>query len=390
MKSTKIYAYCLFAAFFSCAVVHATQGAMLTSYIEEYKLLASAQGSVASSQSIGQALSLFIMFWIAGRVSKSTIVTIAFTIITVMLCFISFVPPFVVLCMLYFVIGLAFGSISTGTSALIPDMFEGANATKYMARLHGAFGLGGLVSPLFYKFLFDSGYGWNIIIRITMFVLAALLITYCFLARYSHKSLRLATTSNQKIKLKDVKSFLKSGSGVLLIFSVFFYATHQSIIAVWMIRYVEVFLEGPELAPITLSLFWGGIVISRFFVHKLPFSPVKIVMVGNFVASLVLFTGVMSGSPMVMTICSPIVGLLGGPTIPVILAVGCAENKGNTILPTNLLNLAMFLAQAIGPPLVGALVHSQPMSAGIFLSTGAALTCSIFVFAYFKGVGRRE
>ena len=385
-KATRVFAYCLFGAIFSCAVVHATQGSMLTSFIEHYTLESAAQGTPSAAQSFGQAASLFIMFWLAGRISKQALIKISFVVAVLVLFFISLIPSFVVLCLLYGVFGLTFGAINTGSSSLISDLFEGADSTKYMSRLHGALGLGWLVAPLFYLIMFNSGYNWNIIIRITTFILAAILIAHIVASHFSLKSIQLSKATNQKISWLDIKAFFKGGSGIILILCIFFYAAHQSATAVWINRYISVYLNGPSLGAWSLSLFWVGIVIARFTIHKVPVEPIKTVLFGNIAAAVILFGSVFARSAVVITICAPIVGLLNGVTIPVILSISCADNKGNATLPTTLLNLALFLGQAISQLIVGALVYSISIDASFFFSALCAFLCGVFVFFYLKNV----
>ena len=385
MKSKQIYSACIYCSFFVIAMVNAMPGIMLTSFIDQYALLSSAQGAPGAALSFGQALALIFLFWQAGRISKSVIVTFSFAVIVVLLFTISVIPPYTVLVLLFCLLGTVFGAISSTASSLIADLYTGAGTSKYMSRLHGIFGLGGLVTPIIFMRLFTAGLHWNIAVRIVTAMIAVLLIIYLVFTGYSLKSVDLPKSSNLKIKLEDFKRFFKRGTNALLIFSMFFYAAHQSVIAVWIIRYVSVFLGDISLGALSLSLFWGGITVSRLFTHKLlPVSPVKIVLCGNLVSTIVLLAGVFSGSAIVMAACVFIVGLLNGTSIPVLLATGCADNDGNTILPTSLLNLSMFVALVACPLVVGALVEYTTMRSGLFLSAFCTLASGVFVFTYVR------
>ena len=134
-----------------------------------------------------------------------------------------------------------------------------------------------------------------------------------------------------------------------------------------------------------MSLFWAGITCSRLFMHRLlPISPIKVVLFGNFAATVAICIGVFSGSAVVMACCAFIAGFSNGTSVPAMLAVGCADNQGNTVLPTSFLNLALFVAFAVCPLVVGALVARTSMSAGMYLSALCTLLCAVLVFLYCK------
>jgi len=383
MNAKQTFYYCLCIAIFVGAVGHATQGAMLTSFINQYSLQSSAQGMTGFAQSIGQSLSLVLLLWQAGRIAKSTIVVIAFTGVTVTFLAISLMPPFLVLSLIYCLFGIMFGAINSTTTALVADMFTGDSTPKYMSGLHGIFGLAGLFSPLFFMALFSAGFHWNIVIRITAAVVAALLVLYLALSGVSLKSIKMPVSGSLKLKREDFRRFFKRGSNYMLILSMFFYGMHQSAIVVWVIRYVSVFLGAPSLGAPSLSLYWAGATASRLFTHRvLTAPPLKILLFGNIAAAAVMCAGVLSGSAAVMALCVFVVGILNGTTIPVLLATGCADNDVNTILPASFINLALFLALAFCPLIVGAMVEHVSLSSGMFLSAACMLACGVLAYFY--------
>jgi fucose permease len=358
---------------------------MLTSFIDHYNLQASAQGAMGSVQSAGQIVALCLLIWQAGRFAKSTVTTVSFIGVAVFLCAVSFTPPWVLFLLYYFLLGIVFGAISSMTNSLIADLFDGADAPKYMSRLHGVFGLGGLTAPLFYRALFAMGLAWDESIRISVLVVVAILISYLVLSRRALKTLKLPKGSNRNITRGEFIAFIKQGSNILLILGALFYMAHQSVIVVWVIRYVEVFLNTPSLAALSLSLFWAGIVVSRLTMHRLlHVSPIIIVIVGNFIATALLCVGVLSGSAAVVTCLAFVVGFSNGITIPILISVCCTENDCNTMLPTNFINFAMYVALIACPLAVGALEAVSSLSAGMYLSGFCTFMCGVTSFLYHR------
>jgi len=325
---------------------------------------------------------LLILFFQAGRVPKTTLLSFWLIILVGVIFVIGITPPFVVLVIMYGLIGLAFGAISPLTSSLVADMYEGADKTTYISRLNGFFGLGGLLAPIFFKAMFDIGAHWTVSIRITLGIYAVTLIPYFLFMRTSIKSIDLPKDSDRRVSFGDIKGFVTSGSGTLLTLSSFFYGAHQHTLSVWIIRYVSVFLNSPAHGAFSLSLFWAGTTISRLFMHKLPSSPVKLIFIGNCASAAVMIAGILSRSPMLMTICVFAAGLLSGATVPVLVAAGCQESSSNTILPTNTLLLSMFVASSICLLLVGGLVAYTTMGSAILLSAISALLSGVFVQCY--------
>ena len=385
MKSKQIFGLCIYISFFVISVINAIPGTMLTSLIDQYSLQSAAQGAPGAAISFGQALALIFLFWQAGRIAKPTIVAFSLAGIAVLLFAVSFMPPFVLLVFLFALLGIVFGAISSTSSSMVADLHPGVDASKYMSRLHGIFGLGGLVAPLFFMRLLNAGFHWNIALRITGAAIAVLTLLFTLLSRISLKSIELPKRSGLKVNKKDFKSFFKRGSNILLVLCVFFYAAHQCVIGVWLVRYVTVFLGSGALGAPALSLYWAGVTFSRLFTHRiLPASPIKILLYGNLAAGLVMLGGIFSGSAAAATVCKLIVGIVNGTTLPVLLATGCADNDGNTILPTSLLNLAMFIAYVVTPLAVGVLVDYASLRSGMLLSAFFALICGSVVFLYIR------
>jgi len=364
-------------------MLYAMQGALITSYINHYDLHSAAQGATGSALSVGQAIALIILFWQAGKIAKPIILAIALAGIVVILFSISIMPPFVLLVLLTCMLGIMFGSIGSTSSSIIADLHDGDDSPKYMSRLHGVFGLAGLITPLFFRGLFTAGFYWNVSVRVTALVVVMIFVTYVILSRRSLKSITLAESGRQKITRSDFAAFFRRGSNILLIFCALFYGAHQSVIVVWIIRYVEVALETPLLAALSLSLFWAGVTISRLFMHRiLPVSPIKVVLFGNLVSAIAMCVGILSGSGIVVICMAFVTGFSSGTTIPALLSACCAENDCNTLLPTNFINLALYSSLIVCPIIVGALEAYTSLNEAMYLAALFSLLCGILVYFY--------
>ena len=385
MKAKQIYTFCIYSAFFVCAIVFTTQGAMLTSWIEHYRLESAAQGAIGAAQSAGMTAALFILLLQAGRIAKNTIVTFSFISLVVLLFAVSFMPPFVLLIVLYSLIGIFYGSVSSMMSSVMADIYYGKDSSKYMSRLHGIFGIGGLMLPFFFRGLLNGGMYWNIAFRIMVFIMAAILVMFILLSRYSLRTLELSKRSSQKITRADLQMFFKRGPNLLLILGILLYGSHQSVIMVWLIRYVEVVLEAPTISALAMSLYWVGVTLTRLFIFKiLPTPPIKIVFIGNFVAAIMISAGVLSGSAVAVAIFTLIMGFANGTSIPVLISACCTDNDCNTMLPTNVINISLYTAFFLCPLLIGALESYSSLHEGMHLSSIFAALCGLTVLLYWR------
>ena len=366
-------------------MIYATQGAMLTSWIEHYDLESAAQGAVGSMQSAGMTIALFILIWQAGRVSKNTIVTFSLTMITALLFAVSFMPPFALLVVLFCFVGICYGSISSLSSSIMADIYDGEDSSKNMSKLHGVFGIGGLIVPFIYRGLLNAGVYWNIAIRLMVVFLAVITVVFIILSRYSLKSIVLPKHSKQRITREDLRIFFRRGPNILLILSMLFYGTHQSVIMVWIIRYVEVLLESPALSSLALSLYWAGVTLTRLLIYKiLSAPPMKIVVFGNIVAAVAIASGVLSGSAIAVAVSMFVMGFANGTTVPVMISACCADNDCNTILPANVMNISLYTAFFLCPLAVGALESIASLHEGMYMSAFFAFLCGLMALLYMR------
>jgi len=358
---------------------------MLTSWIEHYRLEAAAQGALGSAQSAGMTTALLILIWQAGRITKNTIITFSLIALVVLLFVVSLMPPFALLVAIYCLVGIFYGSVSSLMSAVISDLYYGKDSSKYMSRLHGVFGVGGLCLPFLFRALLDGGLYWNITIRVIVFILAAIMVMFVILSRYSLKSIVLPKNSNQKITRGDLKMFFRSGTNILLILSILFYGTHQSVIMIWLIRYVEVFLESPALSSLALSLYWAGVTLTRLFIHKLlPIPPIKILFIGNFIAAVMICAGVLSGSAVVVAVLTFVMGFANGTSVPVIISACCSDNDCNTLLPTNVINISLYTSFFLSPLAVGLLESYTSLNEGMYFGAFFTLMCGLTTLLYWR------
>jgi len=114
----------------------------------------------------------------------------------------------------------------------------------------------------------------------------------------------------------------------------------------------------------------------------LPISPIKIVILGNFVAGLLICAGVFSGSALVVAILTFVMGFSNGTSIPIVISVCCSDNDCNTILPANVINISLYAAFFACPLVIGALASYSSLSAGMYLGAFFTLLAGLMALLY--------
>ena len=382
----KVYSYSVYSILFMCSVFSATQGVFLTGFINQFHLESSAQGLMGSFQSLGSLMALLVAAFLAGRMKKSTIMTLFFGLILLVSAFLGTVTIFSLLLLSFGLFGFFFGFIDTTGSSVMADIHTGRDADKYMNMLHGVFGVGGLIAPPVLSFL-GRGLNWNQLYLIIAGVMLLFFILNLVISRICVPQLQnMKKEEVKKLNKADLLAFFKNKSCVLILLALFFNGAQQQGMNNWVTRYVSDFLKAPEFGALALSLFWVGTACARFFVPRLPLTPVQVVLFGNIGTALAILIGVLSGNGLVVTICALLSGFLQGASLPMIITMGCRRSPGNTLMASTLLFLGMFIAYSLVGIVIATVADWLNLSAGMAVCS----VCSLIAAALILPLRREE
>ncbi len=371
--------YGLYAVFSISAMMNATQGYMLSHFIDYYQLEPSMQGMIGSIQSLGCIIALLFAARLTTYMSKQRQITLSAICIIILAAAVGFLPVFPVLLLLYAVFGLMFGVQNAGTSALIVDLHDETHLPRYMCFLHGVFGVGGLVAPLIFMLLEFVLHRWNHVYWGAALLFAALFAVYLSLYDGFFEGRNQAIAPQQNPLRKNQRIFFRRRENIMLLISALCFGGHQILISLWIKRYIFVTFEAEFLSTLALSLFWIGNAASRMLSPQIKLSRLKMILFGNLGAACVLIFAVVMQSALIATIAALFVGLLNGMTIPLLLTTSALWNPIDSNIAASAPLLCIHTAQFM-TMLASGFIVSLLSLAGCLSVSAILAACSAVAF----------
>ena len=362
---------------FTGALCNATQGTLLTSYINHYNLRSSSQGLMSSMQSAGNLAALLLIGVLVGRLQKTTILMISAVTIPAVFLMLSGKPAFLLLLAGFLIYGVAFGFQDALASALMVDL-NPEKSGLYMNILHGVFGLGGLSAPVFYAYLMNRGMAWNGILMLVACFCAVSCALYIILRFRVQQCFQGGIVPVRKIGFTDIRRFLAERRKAVLLCCAILFGAHQIGISSWIARYVSEFLQSPAYGALALSLFWVGTAASRLASSFIHIPRAKKICLGFLFASAFIAIGIFCNNGLIMAICCLLAGLAEGPILPLMLDMSCSWERENTSLGSTMVLLALYIGFLIMPVLIGKLASAFSMTAAMLTTVLASAMGGIF------------
>jgi len=367
------------------AAIFTLQGALLTSLIAHYGVTDSVQGFASSAMSIGGVVALVSSFFLIGKLSKLLLLRIAVGICAVFLALLKVSPTFAVFVIMWFALGIGMGYLDMLVSSCMADLYEGRAATRMMCILHTSYGIVSSIVPVVYGKLLDSGVKWNNVYLYVAAVGTALLVFFAFAMRFARANVQNEPTAENRMSFRDMCRVLSKGVLPALVCAMFCQGIYLGGFNTWIERYVSVTL-GSSLGSLSLSLMFFGVMVSRLTLAFAPISPVKYIRFAGVASGLFLLAALpfKNGTIMCIGMCAS--GICFGAFIPCTLDVGCALTPESSMFATTAMMLAVYLGQAVAPPVIGALGAAFSLHVGIAFCIAFTLLCSLFCrFAKLNG-----
>ncbi len=350
------------------ASIFALQGVLLSSLIAHYELSDSAQGLASSAASAGGVIALVSSFFLIGRLPKLWLLRIAVGVCAVFLALLKFAPGFGVFVGLWLCLGVGMGYVDMLLSSCMADLFTGRMATRMMCIMHMLYGLSSVLCPVIFNGLMDGGMAWNsVYLCVAGAGLALLVFSILAGGRVSQEA---------RMNLSDIFRVVRKGALPGLIAAMFCHGMFLGGLNTWINRYVGVTL-GSSLGGTASAFMFFGVMASRLILPFLPLSPVKYVRFAGFAAGAAVLIALPMQNGAAMCAAVLVCGLAYGAMIPCMLNIGCAETPESSMLATTVMMLALYLAQAIVSPVIGALEAAVNLHAGIGLCAAFMILSSV-------------
>ncbi len=348
-----------------------TQSTLLNELVNHYDIDLRSQSYISSLISIGMLCALFLILTGAIRLKKPIVLFGAVGLCVIMFALFGFAPPYIVLLIFYYFVGISYGFIDTSASSAIADLYTGKKAALYMGILHSFFGIGGVVGPIIIQAMTNSGFVWNEVMRIFSLVGAIICVLGFSIYIFTKKDIDRDIRPAGKISLSEFREFLNK-KNIILMVAVALRGSCDVCLAFWMSRYITTGLDGGFLGPLAISLLWLGSSVSRIIVPLLPVKINTYIIVSMFSMSAILIIALIFANPVVLCIASLAVGLITGAIVPQGLSELCGRNKKNTLLASSITLMAIYISQALFLTLAG-IIFPNYLSAGILVSIGTGI-----------------
>lgn len=389
---TKAQRNCLTAALLMgmmfLAAIFTLQGALLTSLITHYAVADSIQGFASSAASIGGVAALISSFFLIGKLSKLLLLRLSVATCVVFLVLLKLSPGYALFVAMWFALGIGMGYLDMLVSSCMADLYEGRAATRMMCILHTSYGIVSSLVPVLYGRLLASGTKWNNIYLYVAAAGAVLLVLFIIAMRYARTDRQAEPTAENRMSFRDMRAILSKGVLPALVCAMFCQGIYLGGFNTWIERYVSVTL-GSNLGSLSLSLMFFGVMLSRLTLAFAPINPVKYIKIAGIASGLFLLASLPFKSGAIMCIGIFASGACFGAFIPCALDVGCAATPESTMFATTAMMLAVYLGQAVAPPIIGALGAAFNLHVGIAFCVAFTFLCSLFCsFAKLSGSKR--
>ena len=384
------YLVLIFFMMFIFGISNQTLGTLISRIISHYGISMVQAGLLSSFLYAGNFAAILIVSVFAGRINKMILLGGSLFFLAVSLGLVSAAPLFGVLLAGFALIGVFNATLDTLLNSLVADLMPDSVSVS-MSLLHGLFGLGGLCGPIIIERLAVQFSWTQAYFIISMAFLIYLVIYAVFVKRqWNHLAVYVSHEKQVRFGFADIIQFFSHKRHVLLWSAMFLYAGGQSILSVWIKRYVETHLERPDWGAYALSAMWLGTALSRLIISTtVKASPLRKIFIGNLISGVALSAGLLSGSVQGIVVASLVVGLSSGLSIPLILAQSCQWHQEKTAFGTLMPYTALFISYVIFPPSSGLISDLFGIPWGVALGALCAILAAVFSGALDAGL-RRE
>jgi len=363
-------------------------GTTLPEMIRSFGLTLSEGGAIVSAQSAGGLVAMFAGLALADRVRKPFWILASVVLAGLLLGMAGLSPGYWLLVVVFFVLGIVVQVLDLLLNAHTGDIVPG-DRTRTLNVLHMLYGIGAFVGPTLARWLLDQSLSWNSVYWIVGGIyLAAAAASLIWVRGYMSltevpSAEADSTAAGPPAGGVPVAARRQWVSVTLLGLVVLFYAIHQLGTTSWLPMYLESSLSlRPAVASAGLSLYWFGIIVSRFVAARFAsrIGEMRVLIWGSIIGGVVLMGSVLTVSPALAIIGFTLAGFVTGATIPLVMALAYAHLPGLTGSVTAVIYGLMMIGRLIGPWSIGSVGDRHGLDVGILLSAGVLFVAALAAY----------
>jgi fucose permease len=261
-----------------------------------------------------------------------------------------------------FCIGLFGGMLETACNGLIAELNVG-KAARELNRLHIFFGIGAFVSPLIVTTLLALNMVWRVNYAIAgiMAILLAGILTLQI-----NRSKITTNTSH----LHEFVNLAKTPAAIRVWVGAFLFVASELGFSNWIVTYLRQRPGfSPELASISLSIFWLAMLAGRYINTLLPVIQKDryVIVVEAFGSALFLLLSFLSKDVVLSISAIVMIGFFMAGLLPWLLAYANERNPGHAGSISGFVQSGVGAGMLIGPALIGIFAQylNLPLAMGI-------------------------
>ena len=388
-NNVRMHVFYIFMLIFMIALaVTATFIGNLTPNISDhYDLNYSQTGNINFLYQIGGAAALLLGAFFSDRTKKSNIIITAAIVMSAGLCLVGAVPPWLVLLVLMFVLGMSTQILNILTSGYTCDIVRPERQSAYVTFLLTFYSIGSTVASQLSVRL--SNFVWStrfLIIGIVGLVLAVLfLASKLILKDPDNVGLDAAvasTKSEGNYSLSYLAYMIRNHKYLLILIMAFLYTGHQTAIIMWFPTYLTEHVGFSDVVMgNVISLYWIGVLLGRIL-YSFVFRKIKeatFIMLGSFIGSILLAAAIFSGTQMMWQVGITGLGIFTGALFPLFITLGCALFPKNSGSASSFIGVAFLLGGAVFPYILGFVADLVEMQISIYISVLALLVIGVLI-----------
>ena len=359
-------------------------GVILPSLMSQYNKTVADIGAAQSKFGIGAIIAVLILMYVLDKFKKPKVLSFILVIFFFGIFIQGLAPEFSVLPIAYLLFGMAGMAIDTIHSAVIVDIY-GKRSGLYINILHGMFGLGCILGPIYAQVLLSAGLGWNTTYLYCSFAVAVMCVLFSFLVFKNKDVVNRLQANSVKASGKQltVKQFLSRKEVVITIVAIFIIKGSYITAASWFVKYMQQSLSAVAyLSTAALTLYYAGMAVSRFtaplFYKKVEPLRMLIILLG--LGGLILIASVLMNNAYVMLIGTFFAGYGFGTAVPVLVANLCSLFPGQSGRASSFVFIGMSISSTSFSLISAAIISAFGLNVGV-ISAGLFLIIPIPLIA---------
>ncbi len=327
-------------------------------------------GIIFSTMSFGYLSSAPVIHFLAPRLGFRNMLFLSPFLVVIAMILLGIGHSFLLFCAATFLLGLGQSGTQVTYNSLIGLQYEGAKVSGMLNRMNAFFGVGALVGPL----IVVAGYSifgnadiafWASALVALPLSLGAIALGPTLQSLRANELDRTSTTAAM-----HTRHIITSPIVWMMCAVMGLYVGCEVAFSGWATEFTARTLTlNAAQAAISVSLFWMGLAISRYFTDTFVkhIQPVNFMVISAAVSMIGLLMMTSQALPVLAYLGAFLVGAGFGPVYPTLIAIGIQRFRYAAQLVSSILTSAGSLGSLFLPTLTGYVLIANPVTAWLLL-----------------------